>query len=360
MVEFAIILPFLALLLVMTIDFGRVFFGWVALQNASRIAADFAARTADAWPAPSGGAIGALARDRYYELVIADLTAINCSPDSGVNRDWAEADVSSPSFRNPDGTTSGDVKEPGDHAVTRLECFLPLITPLAQSIIGGPVELGSEAYFAINGSVATAFPTSVPFPTPTPAPTPTPGPTDCDVVNYVGLRANAAENLWDAAGFTGAFTRTSSGNFTVGSQTLSPGTYPCSSSITIGADPGLTPAPTPSPGSPTPVPTPSPVPTPTPLPTPACQPPVASFTAVPTTGVRPLTVQFTDTSTSQNCAITAWSWNFGDGSPTVTTQNASHVFTYNGNAASNSFTVTLIVTNANGARQATTNIVVTR
>ena len=36
-------LPILALLLVMAVDFGRVFFGWVALQNAARIGADYAA-----------------------------------------------------------------------------------------------------------------------------------------------------------------------------------------------------------------------------------------------------------------------------------------------------------------------------
>ena len=45
MVEFALVLPLLVLLLVMAIDFGRVFFGWVALQNATRIAADYAAGT---------------------------------------------------------------------------------------------------------------------------------------------------------------------------------------------------------------------------------------------------------------------------------------------------------------------------
>ena len=49
MVESALVLPILALLLVMAIDFGRVFFGWVALQNAARIGADFAAQTPDAW-----------------------------------------------------------------------------------------------------------------------------------------------------------------------------------------------------------------------------------------------------------------------------------------------------------------------
>ncbi|MGH2463352.1 MAG: TadE/TadG family type IV pilus assembly protein, partial [Candidatus Limnocylindria bacterium] len=37
LVEFAIILPFLMLVLLMAVDFGRVFFGWVGLANASRI-----------------------------------------------------------------------------------------------------------------------------------------------------------------------------------------------------------------------------------------------------------------------------------------------------------------------------------
>ena len=39
MVEFALVLPLLALLLVVAIDFGRVFFGWVSLTNAARVGA---------------------------------------------------------------------------------------------------------------------------------------------------------------------------------------------------------------------------------------------------------------------------------------------------------------------------------
>jgi PKD repeat protein len=37
----------------------------------------------------------------------------------------------------------------------------------------------------------------------------------------------------------------------------------------------------------------------------------AAFTADPTTGVSPLTVNFTDASTGAN----SWTWNFGDGTP---------------------------------------------
>ncbi len=68
-------------------------------------------------------------------------------------------------------------------------------------------------------------------------------------------------------------------------------------------------------------------------------PPVADFSADPTSGTEPLTVQFTDLSSG---APTQWSWDFGD-SGTSTAQHPSH--TYN---AAGSYTVTLTATNAHG------------
>src|SRR6266700_546643 len=64
-------------------------------------------------------------------------------------------------------------------------------------------------------------------------------------------------------------------------------------------------------------------------------PPSANFTANPTSGQAPLTVQFTDQSTG---TVTAWDWNFGDGSAHSSIQNPSHTYTSAGD-----FTVTLIV-----------------
>src|SRR5205823_14873209 len=78
LVEFAIILPVLALLLMLALDFGRVFFGWVALINAARIAANAAAVSPDAW---SGGGNPGL-QASYRQQVINDLNAINCRPGS--------------------------------------------------------------------------------------------------------------------------------------------------------------------------------------------------------------------------------------------------------------------------------------
>jgi PKD repeat protein len=77
--------------------------------------------------------------------------------------------------------------------------------------------------------------------------------------------------------------------------------------------------------------------------------PVASFTANPTSGTAPLTVQFNDTSTG----ATSRSWDFGDGSATSSAQSPSHTF------AAGTWTVTLTVTNAVGQDSATTVITAT-
>ena len=69
-------------------------------------------------------------------------------------------------------------------------------------------------------------------------------------------------------------------------------------------------------------------------------PPVAHFYASPTSGVAPLTVNFTDQSKGQ---ITSWSWDFGDGS-TSTEQNPSHTYTDSGK-----YTVSLTVTGPVGS-----------
>ena len=70
------------------------------------------------------------------------------------------------------------------------------------------------------------------------------------------------------------------------------------------------------------------------------QPYTVQYTANPTNGVAPLTVQFTAASVdSKGNAVTSWNWNFGDGSIS-TTQNPSHIYTTEG-----SFVPSLIATN---------------
>ncbi len=79
-------------------------------------------------------------------------------------------------------------------------------------------------------------------------------------------------------------------------------------------------------------------------------PPVASFTSSVTSGEAPLLVDFLDTSIG---VISAWSWNFGDGSTSIE-QNPSHTFNDPG-----SFDVTLTVEGPGGTDTSTLTIVVT-
>jgi gliding motility-associated-like protein len=74
----------------------------------------------------------------------------------------------------------------------------------------------------------------------------------------------------------------------------------------------------------------------------------AAFTADPTTGISPLTVNFTDASTGAN----AWSWNFGDNLNTSSSQNPSNVYT------TGSYTVVLTASSGSCTSTATLVVVV--
>ena len=68
---------------------------------------------------------------------------------------------------------------------------------------------------------------------------------------------------------------------------------------------------------------------------------VANFSATPTTGAVPLTVQFTDLSTAENTTITSWEWDFNDdGSIDSTEQNPLWIYNSNG-----TYTVSLTISN---------------
>ena len=70
-------------------------------------------------------------------------------------------------------------------------------------------------------------------------------------------------------------------------------------------------------------------------------PPVADFIGIPSTGVAPLAVNFTDLSTG---SPTSWAWSFGDGKHLCSRKIPSHTYTNPG-----TYTVTLIATDAGGS-----------
>jgi len=76
-------------------------------------------------------------------------------------------------------------------------------------------------------------------------------------------------------------------------------------------------------------------------------PPVADFSASPTSGEAPLSVSFTDSSTG---AINSWAWTFGDGGSS-TAQSPTHEYT-----AAGVYAVELTVTGPGGSDSATASI----
>jgi len=216
MVEFALILPLLALLLVMALDVGRVFFGWVGLNNAARIAANEAGFSPDAW---SGTGIAAKQAD-YRQMVANDLNAMNCFPPD--MQPWEPSDVPPPTFENKQGTA--DPYEIGDHAGVTLECQFDLIFPLAEGILGDQLAISAASQFAVRGGLIAGVPVG---PAPPPGSTPTCA-TGAIVPLLQGMTVTEARVAWSAATFTGTFnppTGPDDSNI-VESQTTSPATVP--------------------------------------------------------------------------------------------------------------------------------------
>ena len=213
MVEFALVLPLLALLLVMAIDFGRVFFGWVGVHNATRIAANAAASNPGAWE-PPGNASG---QNAYRQAVLNDLTALNCERPSGGA--WTLADIPAPTFESKPTGFSADAYEVGDHAIVSIQCRFGLITPIAGAIVGNPLMISAASEFMIRGGQINGIPIG-------PAPPPA-GCVDKVVPNLVGMSVAAARSAWTTAGFTGAFTpATGSDTEIVTGQTTTPSSAP--------------------------------------------------------------------------------------------------------------------------------------
>jgi hypothetical protein len=182
----AIILPLLALLLVMAVDAGRLFFGWVALHNASRIGADYAARNADVWKdGIQWNEFDELAE--YEALVSGDLQALGCQGDP----------VPAPNF-DLDGNGTDDFDD-GDLVQVQLTCAIGLITPLAEFFLGSPATIRAHSEFAINRTYTTGLPGGNPPPPPISC---DPGEARVpDLVDEGNIRNIDAHGLWTDAGF---------------------------------------------------------------------------------------------------------------------------------------------------------------
>jgi hypothetical protein len=252
--EFALTVPFALLMVLFGLDFGRVFLGWVSLNNAAREAANYAAMNPDAWSLPYNYAVQA----EYARLVETEAANINCT---------LEDPIPDPTFAS--GTSIGAP------AAVSLTCGFHLITPFIGMITGNPIPVSASSAFPVRagliegipvptdtptptaGASASAAPsaaptaaptappgatptpvapTPTPGPTPTPTPTPSPTPATCTVVSLINLNTSKAATAWKNAGFGGTviFSPLVPPNYKILWQSLTVGTTQlCTSGITV-------------------------------------------------------------------------------------------------------------------------------
>jgi Flp pilus assembly protein TadG len=212
----AIILPVLILLLLLAVDFGRVFFGWVALNNATRIGANEAARN----PTPWEDGAAQTADDPYYKRMIQDMQSMNCSVDADDDGDVDEDDLPGPVFtdRAEDPTNPYEV---GDEVSVTLNCDFGFLTPLVGAIVGDPMTISATSTFLVFGGEING----IPIP-PDPVPAGCIG-TDKEVPDLVTQTIGEARDAWTAAGFIGTFNPSSAPDENIVlTQTTSPSASP--------------------------------------------------------------------------------------------------------------------------------------
>jgi hypothetical protein len=178
-VEFALILPLLVLLLVMALDFGRVFFGWVSLTNASRVGANYAGLYPELLT-NSGE------RDDYEDLVGRSVSGCELEP-----ADLNDA-AYDPVFTDMDG--DGKSNGYGDHVTVTLACEFDLMTPLASMVLGNSsVTTAAEAVFPVRKGT---------FAGPGGGPPPGPGPCTLALIpDLINRTVAQARDKWVNEGF---------------------------------------------------------------------------------------------------------------------------------------------------------------
>ena len=140
-VEFALILPVLLLLALIAVDFGRIYLGYINLQNMARIAANFAANHPNAW---IPGKLDAATITKYRNQILSDAAATNCALNPATPAD--------PTFTDTNG--NGKVRDIGDKASVSLTCRFSVITPIIANIVGGNVNVSASSVFPVKSAIS--------------------------------------------------------------------------------------------------------------------------------------------------------------------------------------------------------------
>jgi PKD repeat protein len=140
MVEFALVFPILLFLLLVAIDFGRVYLGWVNVQQMVRIAANDAADHASAWQLPDNATKQA-ERAHYQARIKRDAQQINCALPNPI----------------PDPVIATGTAL-GAHVTVGIDCEFSIVTPIISSIVGGSVLVSADTTFPVKEGVVAAVP----------------------------------------------------------------------------------------------------------------------------------------------------------------------------------------------------------
>jgi Flp pilus assembly protein TadG len=215
-VETALILPVLLLIMLFAIDFGRAFFGYIIVNNASRIGANYAATHPKAWTTP-----GDPDQLEYAWLITQDTNVANCDLVS----------VPTPIFTDGSDTASPDTaNDVGDRVRVDIRCSFRPLTPIIGSVVGTALSMTASSEFPVRAGKITGKPAAPPA-------SPPPPPATCTAPNFTdGEKKNDVTNttVWADAGFTGTVTAVGpNNNWKIAAQDPPPGDHPCLNNLTI-------------------------------------------------------------------------------------------------------------------------------
>ena len=316
--EFALVLPAFLLLLVIAVDFGRLFFSYIEINNAAREGASYAATN----PTDATGIQAHILQETNAQSQAGagaiSAPTVTCKDTTGAPIACSAASGGT----GPGNTVTVSVNEP-----------FSFYTPLVNNFFNNNLSLGSSATAAVLGFTASSGgnPPSGNCTTPTASFTvvvngmqittdPSASTPNSGVYNISGYNWDWGDGNTDV-GTASATTHTylADGSYQIALTTTNQcGSATARYNLTLGTV------------------------------APPCTVPSASFTFTSSGN----TFYFTDTSTVAdpvNCPITAWAWNFGDGTGknADTLSNITNpTFIYSN---SGQHTVTLVVTNAAGS-----------
>ena len=136
------IVPVLLLIVLVAIDFGRIYLGFINLQQMARVAGGYAADNASAWKTPQNAAKLA----DYQDLVANDAAAINCE----LPKVAGKIHVPDPAF--PAGFDMGDPAE------IVIPCNFDILTPIISQILGGKLPITATNTYPVREGVVATIP----------------------------------------------------------------------------------------------------------------------------------------------------------------------------------------------------------